>query len=148
MAPQKITPYLWYDHQALEAAEFYCSLFENGKVTSKSRMIVTFELAGLSFMALNGGPQFTFNEAISLMIHCDDQAEVDHFWNGLTTDGGEESRCGWLKDRYGLSWQVVPTRFMEMMSTGDPEQGKRVMDALLQMSKIELPILEEAFAKS
>jgi len=148
IAAQKITPYLWYDHQALLAAEFYCSLFEDSQITSKSEMIITFDLAGLSLIALNGGPQFTFNEAISLMIHCDDQAEVDHFWDNLTANGGSESRCGWLKDRFGLSWQVVPIRFMEMMSSGDLQQTKRVMNALLQMNKIDLPVLEAAFAKS
>ncbi|MBK5279053.1 MAG: VOC family protein, partial [Bacteroidia bacterium] len=104
---QKITPFLWFDNQALEAANFYCSLFINSKVVHATPMIVTFELEGQRFMALNGGPKFKFTEAVSLFVDCETQAEVDEFWTKLT-DGGAESMCGWLKDKYGLSWQIIP----------------------------------------
>jgi len=142
---QKITPYLWYDNQAREAAEFYCSVFKNSTITSVSDMIVEFELEGLKFMALNGGPQFKFTEAVSFLVLCSDQAEVDHFWNNFTKDGGAESMCSWCKDKYGLSWQIVPARFMEMMKTGTPDQTKNVMDAVLSMKKIIIADLETAF---
>jgi len=142
---QKITPYLWYDDQAREAAEFYCSIFKNSKIISDSGMIVEFELDGLQFMALNGGPKFKFTEATSFLVLCEDQEEVDHFWNKLTTNGGQESMCSWCKDKYGLSWQIVPARFMEMMKTGTSNQSKRVMDAMFAMRKIIISDLEKAF---
>ena len=144
--PQKITPYLWFDSQAQEAAEFYCSLFENSKITSQSQMIVEFELAGMNFIALNGGPKYHFSEAVSLFIRCEDQAEVDRLWDALTSNGGEEGMCSWCKDKYGLSWQIVPQRFMEMMDTGSPEQVQRVMEVMMKMKKMVVADFEEAFA--
>lgn len=142
---QKIKPYLWFDQQAQEAATFYCALFQNGRIISSAPMMVEFELEGLRFLALNGGPMFKFTEAISLFVLCEDQAEVDHFWNGLTADGGAESRCGWCKDKFGLSWQIVPKRFMEMMETGTPEQTQSVMDAMMPMHKMIVSDFEAAF---
>lgn len=142
---QKITPYLWYDHQAREAAEFYCTLFPGSRVLSASDMLVEFELAGMQFIGLNGGPQFTFNEAVSFFVLCEDQEEVDGLWEKLTSDGGEESMCGWCKDRYGLSWQIVPRRFMEMMKIGQPEQVQRVMAVMMKMRKMIVADFEEAF---
>lgn len=145
ISTQKIKPYLWYDNQAGEAAEFYCSLFNNSRIISRSKMIVEFELEGLRFIALNGGPQFTFNEAISLFVLCEDQEEVDHFWDKLTADGGEEGRCGWCKDKFGLSWQIVPARFMEMMESGQPEKTQKVMEAMMSMKKMIVADFEKAF---
>ncbi len=142
---QKITPYLWYDNQAKEAAEFYCSVFKNSSMISSSEMIVEFELEGLRFVALNGGPQFKFTEATSFFVLCEDQAEVDHFWNALTANGGQESQCGWLKDRFGLSWQIVPQRFMEMMHKGTPEQIQKVMEVMMPMKKMIVADFEKAF---
>ncbi|MGB3181032.1 MAG: VOC family protein [Cyclobacteriaceae bacterium] len=142
---QKITPYLWYDHQAKEAADFYCSLFPDAKIISASDMIVEYELAGTQFIGLNGGPKFTFTEAVSFLITCRDQEEVDHYWYGLTAKGGEESMCGWLRDRYGLSWQVVPERFLELMKTGDPDRTRKVLDALMNMQRIVISDLENAY---
>ena len=142
---QKISPYLWYNHQAREAAEFYCSLFAHSRIISAGEMIVEFELEGLRFRALNGGPNFTFSEAISFFVLCEDQAEVDHFWEGLTAAGGEAGQCGWCKDKFGLSWQVVPRRFIEMMETGSPAQTQRVMQAMMPMQKMIVADFEEAF---
>ena len=142
---QKITPSLWFDNQAREAAEFYCSLFDSARVTSVSEMVVEFELEGLSFIGLNGGPKFNFTEAVSFLVYCDDQAEVDRLWHALTSNGGEESMCGWCKDKYGLSWQVVPKRFLEMMKTGTPEQCQRVMQAMMPMRKLIVEDFENAF---
>ncbi len=142
---QKITPFLWFDDQAQEAAEFYCSLFKNSKILSTSEMTVEFELEGLSFMGLNGGPNFQFTEAISFFVLCKNQVEVDHFWSGLTSNGGQESQCGWLKDRFGLSWKNVPQRIMEMMQTGTPAQTKRVMEVMMPMKKMIIAEFERAF---
>jgi predicted 3-demethylubiquinone-9 3-methyltransferase (glyoxalase superfamily) len=153
---QKISPCLWFDHQAEEAANFYVSLFDDAAVTDVSRypegspgpagqvMLVTFRLAGQEFQALNGGPEFHFTEAISLFVHCKDQAEVDRLWSALTSGGGEESQCGWLKDRFGLSWQIVPDRLGELLSDPDPERAQRAMQAMLQMQKIDVQALEDA----
>ena len=153
---QKITTYLWFDGQALEAAEFYTSLFKNSKIVDVSRygegaprpagtvLTVTFELDGQRFIALNGGPDFTFTEAISLFIDCEDQNEVDYFWDKLV-DGGEPSQCGWLKDRYGLSWQVIPKRLLEVLSDPDPDKAQRAMQSMFTMSKIDVPALEKAY---
>jgi predicted 3-demethylubiquinone-9 3-methyltransferase (glyoxalase superfamily) len=153
---QKISTFLWFDTQAEEAANFYATLFEDSSVTDVSRypegtpgpagqvMSVTFTLAGQEFMALNGGPEFTFNESISLFVHCEDQAEVDRLWSALTADGGEESMCGWLKDRYGLSWQIVPDRLSELFADPDPERAQRAMQAMLKMQKIDVAALEAA----
>jgi len=153
---QKITPFLWFDHQAEEAANFYTSIFKNSKILNISRygeggpgpegtvMTVTFQLNGQEFTALNGGPVFKFTEAISFFVHCETQEEVDELWKKLT-DGGEEEQCGWLKDKYGLSWQIIPDALMEMLQDKDPERSKRVMEAMLQMRKIDIRALREAY---
>jgi predicted 3-demethylubiquinone-9 3-methyltransferase (glyoxalase superfamily) len=161
IAPQKLTPCLWFDTQAEEAAHFYCSVFDNSRVVTVSRygnagteihgkqpgsvMAVEFEIEGQRFAALNGGPQFTFDEAISFQIHCKDQKEVDYFWSRLS-EGGKEGPCGWLKDRFGLSWQVVPTILFKMMTDKNPDKRDRVMNAFLQMKKFDIPALERAYA--
>jgi predicted 3-demethylubiquinone-9 3-methyltransferase (glyoxalase superfamily) len=132
---------LWFDGKAKEAAEFYCSVFENSKITSANPMMVTFELNGRKMMGLNGGPQFKFNEAASLVVYCENQEEIDYYWNKLT-EGGEESMCGWLKDKFGLSWQIVPSILGKLMS--DPEKGQRVMQAFLQMRKFDIQTLLNA----
>ncbi|MET7332715.1 VOC family protein [Nonomuraea sp. NPDC005650] len=148
---QKITTFLWFDNQAEEAAEFYISLFKDSRVLdvtpgpAGTAMVVTFELAGQRFIALNGGPEFKFNEAVSLYVDCDSQEEVDELWAKLT-EGGEESQCGWLKDRYGLSWQIIPTRLQELLGDPDPERAQRAMKAMLGMRKIDVRGLEEAAA--
>jgi predicted 3-demethylubiquinone-9 3-methyltransferase (glyoxalase superfamily) len=154
----KITPFLWFDTQAEEAAKFYVSIFKNSKIGNIARygkagpgpegsvMTVAFELEGQPFIALNGGPQFKFNEAISFSIACKTQTEVDEFWEKLST-GGEEGPCGWLKDKYGLSWQVNPTILGEMLSDSDPEKSKRVMGAMLKMKKIDIEALKKAYAQ-
>lgn len=148
---QKIVPYLWFDNQAEEAADFYTSLFNDSKIGSVSRgpngevMIVTFQLNGQEFMALNGGPRFTFTEAVSFYVNCETQAEVDELWARLAADGGEESQCGWLKDKYGLSWQIIPTILGNLMQDEDEAKAHRVMQALLQMKKIEIAELLRAY---
>jgi predicted 3-demethylubiquinone-9 3-methyltransferase (glyoxalase superfamily) len=155
---QKITPFLWFDQQAEEAASLYCSLFEDSKIQTVTRygeagpgpkgsaMTVEFQLAGQRILALNGGPMFKFTEAISLMVNAANQDEVDRLWSKLTADGGQESRCGWLKDRFGLSWQIIPTRFSEMMRDPDPARSQRVVQAMMTMHKLDLPRLEAAYA--
>ena len=146
----KITPFLWFDGKAEEAMRFYVSIFRNSRVLSVSpgpngkAMSVTFELEGQAFMALNGGPEFKFTEAISLFVSCTTQEEVDDLWAKLTADGGEESRCGWLKDKYSLSWQIIPTALMEMLGDPDPEKAGRAMEAMLTMSKIDIKALQGA----
>jgi len=154
---QKITPFLWYDNQAEEAANLYCSIFKNSKVGSVVRygdagpgpkgtvMIVSFQLAGQEFTALNGGPRFKFTEAISFVVNCETQEEIDHFWEKLTADGGQESMCGWLKDKFGLSWQIVPTDLPKLMQSGDAKKSERVMQAILQMKKLDIAKLKEAY---
>ena len=142
---QKITTFLWFDHQAKEAATFYCSIFKKSRIVTDTPLVVVFELEGQSFMALNGGPRFRFTEAISLYVDCETQEEVDTLWNKLTANGGEESMCGWLKDKYGLSWQIIPKALMRLMSDPDKEKSKRVMEAMLQMRKINIRKLEEAW---
>ena len=151
---QKITPCLWFDTQAEEAANFYVTLLEDSTVTQVQRLdgtpsgdnvaLVFFTLAGQEFMAINGGPQFPFTEAVSFQISCKDQAEVDRLWSMLTTGGGEESQCGWCKDRFGMSWQIIPERMGEILSDPDPERAGRAMQAMLNMQKIELDVLEAA----
>jgi len=147
---QKISPFLWFDHEAEEAAKFYVSVFKNSKITSTmpgpedSVMGVNFELDGVEFMSLNGGPQFKFNEAVSLYVRCKDQAEVDYFWDKLTAGGGEESRCGWLKDKFGLSWQIIPEALERCISDPDPEKAGRAVQAMLKMQKIIIEDLEAA----
>jgi predicted 3-demethylubiquinone-9 3-methyltransferase (glyoxalase superfamily) len=153
---QKITPFLWFDHQAEEAANFYTSIFENSKVNVVTRygeagpgpkgsvMTVAFQLAGQPFVALNGGPHFKFTEAISFVVNCEAQEEVDELWQKLS-EGGTEVQCGWLKDRYGLSWQIVPTVLPEMLQDKDAERSQRVMKAMLQMKKIDIAGLQQAY---
>jgi predicted 3-demethylubiquinone-9 3-methyltransferase (glyoxalase superfamily) len=153
---QKITPFLWFDNQAEEAANFYVSIFKNSKIRTVSRygeagpgpkgkvMVVTFQLEGEEFIALNGGPLFKFTEAISLSVNCQTQEEVDELWEKLS-EGGEKGRCGWLKDKYGLSWQINPTVLGEMLNDRDPEKSNRVMHAMLQMDKIDIGKLKEAY---
>lgn len=147
---QKITPFLWFDDKAEEAANFYTSIFKNSKIGRISPgpngkvMSVTFQLEGQHFMALNGGPQFTFTPAISLFVNCETQEEVDELWEKLSA-GGKKERCGWLKDKYGLSWQIVPAALGQLMQDKDPEKSKRVMNALLQMDKLEISGLQKAY---
>lgn len=136
-----IYPCLWFDGQAQEAAKFYCSIFPNSKITADNQMVATFELDGKKFMGLNGGPNFTFNEAVSFVIDCDSQEEIDYYWEKLTSEGGKEGNCGWLKDKYGVSWQVVPTILPKLL--GDPEKSQRVLDAYLKMKKFDIKTLEE-----
>lgn len=142
---QKIIPYLWFDSNAEEAAEFYCSVFQNSKITTRSSMMVLFELEGLKFMALNGGPKFKFTEAISLFVNCETQAEVDELWDKLTSDGGSESMCGWLRDKFGLSWQIVPTILGQLLSGSEKEKVNKVMQAMLGMRKLDIEGLEKAY---
>ena len=158
---QKITPFLWFDDQAEEAVNFYMSVFKNSKIGRIFRyteeaaektgrpvgsvLTIEFEIEGQKFVALNGGPLFEFNESISFVINCETQEEVDYFWEKLTADGGEESQCGWLKDKFGLSWQVTPTVLIDMLHDKDPEKAERVMNAMLQMQKIEIPKLNAAY---
>lgn len=139
---KQMYPCLWFDNQAREAADFYCSIFPNSKIVHDSGMVVNFELNGQFFMGLNGGPRFNFTEAVSFVIPCKDQAEIDHYWYKLTADGGEESMCGWCKDKFGLSWQVIPAILGELMS--DPERGQRVMQAFMKMRKFDIAALQNA----
>src|SRR5437016_13133778 len=161
---QKITPFLWFDAQAEEAVEFYTSIFKNSKIGRILRygeeaakvsesgqpvgsvLSIEFELEGQKFVALNGGPQFKFNESVSFVVNCETQEEVDYFWEKLTADGGEESQCGWLKDRFGLSWQVTPTVLIDMLHDKDAAKAERVMKAMLQMQKIDIGKLRDACA--
>lgn len=153
---QRITPFLWFDHQAEEAANFYVSIFENSRILSTSRygeggpgpkgsvMTVSFELDGQEFTALNGGPHFKFTEAVSFVVHCETQQEVDKFWKKLT-EGGQESQCGWLKDKFGLSWQVVPNALPKLLQDKYPTRSQRVMTALLKMKKLDVNELQRAY---
>jgi predicted 3-demethylubiquinone-9 3-methyltransferase (glyoxalase superfamily) len=148
---QKITPFLWYDKQAGEAAKFYCSVFsagpsgKNSKIVSSNPMTVTFELEGQKFIALNGGPQFKFTEAISFFVNCETQEEVDYYWEKLCENGGKESQCGWLKDKYGMSWQIIPSILGRLISDPDPVKSQRVINAMLQMKKIDIAKLKKAY---
>jgi predicted 3-demethylubiquinone-9 3-methyltransferase (glyoxalase superfamily) len=153
---QKITPYLWFDNQAEEAVNFYTSIFKNSKIVSMSRygeagpgpagtvMTATFQLEGQEFMALNGGPQYRFTEAISFLVDCKTQAEVDELWSKLS-EGGEEGPCGWLKDKFGVSWQIIPTILSELLTDPDPAKAQRVMQAMFQMKKIDIEKLKQAY---
>ena len=159
---QKITPFLWFDNQAEEAAKFYTSVFKNSKIgrilrydevsakaagrPAGSVLTVEFEIEGQTFTALNGGPQFKFNESVSFVVNCKTQEEVDYFWEKLTAGGGQESECGWLKDKFGLSWQVTPTVLIDMLNDKDPKKAGRVMKAMMQMQKIEINKLNAAYA--
>lgn len=154
---QKITPFLWFDGQAEEAAAFYVSLFDDAKILDTTRygegghrpagtvMTVTFQLAGQEFGALNGGPEFNFSEAISFLVKCENQAEVDHLWAQLTADGGEPGPCGWLKDKFGVSWQIVPTVLYDLMADENQQKAQAVTQAMLQMSKLDIPQLQQAY---
>jgi predicted 3-demethylubiquinone-9 3-methyltransferase (glyoxalase superfamily) len=153
---QKITPFLWFDGKAEEAAKFYTSIFKNSKLgqirrygqsgpgSAGSVMSATFQLEGQEFVALNGGPQFTFTPAISFFVNCETQEEVDHFWEKLS-EGGAKNRCGWLQDKFGVSWQIVPTALGKLLGDLDPEKSSRVMKAMLQMNKIDIRGLQEAY---
>ncbi len=153
----KIVPNLWFDTEAEEAAELYCSIFPNSRIVHVSRytdvtpdrvgtvLTVDFELDGTRFTGLNGGPQFTFDEAVSFLVECEDQAEVDRYWDALTADGGEESQCGWLKDRFGLSWQIVPRGFNEMIASDDTAAVDRALRAMFTMRKLDLAALQAAY---
>jgi predicted 3-demethylubiquinone-9 3-methyltransferase (glyoxalase superfamily) len=138
---KEIFPCLWFDGQAKQAAEFYCSVFENSKILYESPMVVTFELNGHKFMGLNGGNQFKFNESVSFVVNCETQQEIDYYWQNLT-DGGEESMCGWLKDKFGVSWQIVPSNIAELMS--DPSRAERIMKAVFNMRKLDIETLNNA----
>jgi predicted 3-demethylubiquinone-9 3-methyltransferase (glyoxalase superfamily) len=160
---QKITPFLWFDHQAEEAAKFYTSIFKNSKIgrvlryseevakttgqPAGSVLTIEFEIEGQKFVVLNGGPQFKFNESVSFVVDCETQEEVDYFWEKLTADGGQESQCGWLKDKFGVSWQVTPTALIDMLHDKDSDKAERVMKAMLQMKKIDIEPLKDAYAR-
>jgi predicted 3-demethylubiquinone-9 3-methyltransferase (glyoxalase superfamily) len=158
---RKITPFLWFNSQAEEAVNFYTSIFTNSKIVSISRygkegaeasgrpegtvMTMAFELEGQEFVALNGGPMFKFSEAISFVVHCESQEEVDYYWEKLSAEGDEQAQqCGWLKDKYGLSWQIVPTVLTELLNDPDPEKARRVMETMLKMKKIDIEVLKQA----
>jgi predicted 3-demethylubiquinone-9 3-methyltransferase (glyoxalase superfamily) len=155
---QKITPCLWFDTEGEQAAELYTSLFENSRILDVSRygeagpreaglaMTVSFELEGQEFVALNGGPDYKFNEAVSFQIQCEGQEEVDRFWNALTADGGQEGPCGWCKDKFGVSWQIIPTALPQLLQDPDPEKSKKAMEAMLQMKKIDIEAIRTAAA--
>jgi predicted 3-demethylubiquinone-9 3-methyltransferase (glyoxalase superfamily) len=155
---QKITPFLWFDDQAEEAVNFYTSLFKNSKILNNpeeaagktgrpvgSVLTIEFEIEGQKFVALNGGPQFQFNESVSFVVNCESQKEVDYYWEKLIAGGGQESACGWLKDKFGVSWQVTPTVLIDMLHEKDTEKAERVMHAMLQMKKIDIAKLKAAY---
>ena len=148
----KITPFLWFDGQADEAAKFYASVFKNAKVGKPVHgpdgkvLVMPFEIEGQEFTALNGGPQFKFNESVSFVVHCKDQGEVDYYWDKLTSGGGKESMCGWLKDKFGLSWQIIPTALGECLGGDDRAAAQRAMQAMLRMKKINIAKLKRAYA--
>ena len=156
---QKITPFLWFDSNAEEAVAFYLSVFKDGKIHTTTRypeggpsqagsvMTIAFELQGEQFVALNGGPGFPFTQAISLVVNCESQEEIDHYWEKLAADGGEPIQCGWLKDKFGMSWQIVPTILSKLMEDKDREKSKRVMQAMLKMKKIDIEGLKRAYAQ-
>jgi predicted 3-demethylubiquinone-9 3-methyltransferase (glyoxalase superfamily) len=157
---QKITPSLWFDTEAEEAATFYTSVFKDSRILSVERfgdggpgepgsvMAVGFELNGHAFVGINGGPAFDFNESVSFMVSCDSQDEVDHYWDRLVEGGGQESQCGWLKDKYGVSWQIVPTELRKLLGDPGPERAQRAMQAMLKMNKIDIEGLRQAAAGS
>lgn len=142
---QKITTCLWFKSEAGEAAKFYVSLFKNSKVLTSNAIMATFELDGQPFYALNGNQDFKFNDSVSLFITCEDQAEIDHFWNKLTADGGQESMCGWCKDKYGVSWQVVPKNFGDLVFGPDKAGAERAMQAMMKMRKLDIATLKKAY---
>jgi predicted 3-demethylubiquinone-9 3-methyltransferase (glyoxalase superfamily) len=152
----KISPFLWFNDKAEEAANFYVAVFGNSKIVDVKRygeggpgpkgsvMLVSFEIEGQRFNALNGGPTYSFTPAVSFVVNCEDQREVDHYWDKLTSDGGKPVQCGWLTDKYGLSWQIVPTALLELMSSNDPQKNARVMGAMMQMVKLDIAKLRAA----
>ena len=160
---QKITPFLWFDNQAEEAVEFYTSIFKNSKVGRIARhteeaaektgrpvgsvLTIEFEIEGQKFVALNGGPLFKFNESVSFEVNCETQEEIDYFWDKFTADAGQESACGWLKDKFGLSWQIVPTVLIDMLHDADRAKSGRVMHAMFQMKKIDIKALKDAYKR-
>lgn len=144
MKLQKVTPFLWFEKDAQRAVEFYVSVFPGSRVVQASPMVTTFELAGVQFMALNGGPTFKLTPAYSMFVTCEDQREVDTLWAALLADGGAPSQCGWLTDRFGVSWQVVPAAFMRLASDADPKKAQAVMQAMLKMVKLDVAALEKA----
>jgi len=156
MGTQRITPCLWFDGNAVEAAEFYCSLFDGARVTGTtlyneagpgepgSVVTVTWELEGTEYVGINGGPEFPFTEAVSFQVACEDQAEVDRLWTALTADGGQESVCGWLKDRFGLSWQIIPATLPALIGDPDPERARRATEAMYAMRKIDIAEVQRA----
>jgi predicted 3-demethylubiquinone-9 3-methyltransferase (glyoxalase superfamily) len=153
---QKIVPHLWFNNQAEEAVQFYVSIFKDAKIFHITRygdagpgpvgsvMTIEFKLNGERFIALNGGPEFKFNEAISFLVHCDDQEEVNYYWEKLTADGGKQGPCGWLNDKFGLSWQIVPTALNKLLQDPNPEKAQRVMKAMLDMGKLDVAALQQA----
>jgi predicted 3-demethylubiquinone-9 3-methyltransferase (glyoxalase superfamily) len=155
---QKITPFLWFDNQAEEAVNFYTKVFKNAKIKGMSRygdegpglkgavMVASFQIEGQEFMALNGGPQFKFTPAVSFLVNCDNQEEIDELWEKLTSDGGKEIDCGWLTDKFGLSWQIVPVALGKMLQDKDALKTQRVMQAMMQMKKMDIQKLEQAYA--
>jgi predicted 3-demethylubiquinone-9 3-methyltransferase (glyoxalase superfamily) len=157
MATQKITPFLWFDNNAEEAVNLYTTIFKDSKIGKVSRygdagpgpkgqvMVMQFTIEGQEFSALNGGPHFKFTEAVSFMVNCETQAEVDYFWDKLISNGGKPSQCGWLKDKFGLSWQIIPSALGKLMSDPDPAKSGRVMQAMLKMTKIEVAELQRAY---
>lgn len=142
----KVVPFLWFDNNAEEAVKFYTSVFKNSKIVQLTPMVSTFEIEGLRVMAINGGPPFKFSEAVSFFVNCDTQEEVDYYWEKLLSGGGKESQCGWLKDKYGLSWQIVPKILGELMSDPDAAKRDRVMQAMLKMVKFDIAALRKAHA--
>jgi len=152
----KITPFLWFDDKAEEAAKFYTSVFKNSKLGAISRygdagpgpkgsvMTASFSIEGMEFTALNGGPHFKFNESVSFVVHCKTQQEVDEYWSKLLADGGQESQCGWLKDKFGMSWQITPDRLVELITNKDAAKSQRAMQAMMQMTKIDIAKIEQA----
>jgi len=138
----KIYPCLWFNDEAHAAAKFYCSVFKNSKITSSNQMVVTFELDGKKFIGLNGGPNFNFSESVSFVVECETQNEIDHYWTMLTGDGGTERNCGWLKDKFGMSWQIVPAVLPELLA--NPEKAQRVMEVFIKMKKFDIAELENA----
>jgi predicted 3-demethylubiquinone-9 3-methyltransferase (glyoxalase superfamily) len=156
----KISPFLWFDNQAEDAAKFYTSVFKNSKIGTIARygeagpgpkgsvMTASFQIEGQEFVALNGGPHFKFTEAISFVVKCETQEEVDYYWEKLTADGGQESQCGWLKDKFGLSWQIVPTILYKLYADKDAKKGQRVMQAMLKMKKMIIADLEKAYTQA
>lgn len=140
--PKQTYPCLWYDGQAKEAATFYCSIFPNSKIISENPLVVRWELDGIEYMGLNGGTMFNFTEAVSFVVECENQEEIDHYWNHFTSDGGEEGQCGWCKDRFGVSWQVIPKVLGELMA--DPEKSAKAVEAFMKMKKFDIAALLSA----